>query len=406
MAVGTEVAHPVNILDGVSKVPVAVSSKEKERGATVDNSVEDVVAAISSTSCSLTEAPLASIAEGAPISEETQPVTDNKVDAGMSEVKNECGNVFATREYVPEYRSGGSAERGIRRSMEDAHVCVDDIGDKTGSPGAFYGVFDGHDGEAAAYYVKEHLLQYILDDASFPTDAAEAVKNAYLELDRKFLDACRLDDSLSSGTTVLSALLQGRKLLVANAGDCRAVLCRKGVAKVMSRDHDPEVEKCRIESVGGYVEDGYVNGQVTVARAIGDWHMQGLKEAGREGPLSAVPEIESITLSEEDEFLVMGCDGLWEVFTNEGAISFARKQLQRHNDPELCSRELVVEALRRNSQDNVTVIVICFKADAPPPLVVLERRTTVRNFCIQKMLTVQEGINIAQASVSERRCAV
>lgn len=63
-----------------------------------------------------------------------------QVDAGMSEAKNECGNVFATREYVPEYRSGGSAERGIRRSMEDAHVCVDDIGDKTGSPGAFYGV--------------------------------------------------------------------------------------------------------------------------------------------------------------------------------------------------------------------------------------------------------------------------
>lgn len=79
MAVGTEVAHPVNILDGVSKVPVAVSSKEKERGATVDNIVDDVVAAISS--CSLTQAPLATIAEGAPISEETQPVTDNKVSS-------------------------------------------------------------------------------------------------------------------------------------------------------------------------------------------------------------------------------------------------------------------------------------------------------------------------------------
>lgn len=195
---------------------------------------------------------------------------------------------------------------------------------------------------------------------------------------------------------------------MANAGDCRAVLCRKGVAVPMSRDHDPSSawEKSRIESVGGYVVDGYVNGQVTVARAIGDWHMQGLKEVGGEGPLSAMPEIQSMVLGEEDEFLLMGCDGLWEVFTNEGAISFARKQLQRHNDPELCSKELVVEALRRNSQDNVTVIVICFKADAPPPLVVLERRTTIRNFCLKKMLTVQEGINIAQASASERRCAV
>jgi len=75
-------------------------------------------------------------------------------------------------------------------------------------------VFDGHDGEAAAYFVKEHLLRVILEDASFATAAEEAVKNAYLEVDKQFSDACRLDDSLSSGTTVLSALLQGRSVNV------------------------------------------------------------------------------------------------------------------------------------------------------------------------------------------------
>lgn len=79
MAVGTEVAHPVNILDGVSKVPVAVSLKE--RGAAGDNSVEvaaeteaNMVAAI--TSCSVAEihpGSLPSIAEVC--MDETQPVT-------------------------------------------------------------------------------------------------------------------------------------------------------------------------------------------------------------------------------------------------------------------------------------------------------------------------------------------
>ena len=73
-------------------------------------------------------------------------------------------------------------------------------------------MFDGHDGEAAAYYVKEHLLPFILGDASFPTAVEEAVKNAFLELDKKFSEACRLDDSLSSGTTVLTAFLQGRSV--------------------------------------------------------------------------------------------------------------------------------------------------------------------------------------------------
>lgn len=76
--------------------------------------------------------------------------------------------------------------------------------------GNLFQVFDGHDGESAACYVKEHLLPFILRDASFSSSVEDAVKNAYLELDKEFLEACRLNKSLSSGTTVLTALLQGR----------------------------------------------------------------------------------------------------------------------------------------------------------------------------------------------------
>lgn len=206
--------------------------------------------------------------------------------------------------------------------------------------------------------------------------------------------------------TALTIGLFFRNLIVANAGDCRAVLCRKGRAVPMSVDHDPTslLEKKRIESAGGYVSDGYVNGQVTVTRALGDWHMQGLKEVGVAGPLSAEPDIKSLVLSEDDEFLIMGCDGLWEVFTNEGAISFARKQLQQHNDPAECSRKLVDEALSRRSQDNITVITICFRADAPPPLV-LERRSTVRkSFSLGSMKSLQKDLDFIQAPSCERRC--
>jgi protein phosphatase 2C family protein 2/3 len=71
-------------------------------------------------------------------------------------------------------------------------------------------VFDGHDGHSAASYVKMHLLNSILKDASFSTSAEEAVKNAYLKLDDEFAEAWKQDNSFSSGTTVLSALLQGR----------------------------------------------------------------------------------------------------------------------------------------------------------------------------------------------------
>jgi serine/threonine protein phosphatase PrpC len=64
----------------------------------------------------------------------------------------------------------------------------------------------------------------------------------------------------------------GNKLVVANAGDSRAVLCRRGQAVEMSRDHKPmdEDERARIQKAGGFVQEGRVNGSLALSRAIGD----------------------------------------------------------------------------------------------------------------------------------------
>lgn len=169
-----------------------------------------------------------------------------------------------------------------------------------------------------------------------------------------------------------------RTLLVANAGDCRAVLGKRGRAVELSRDHKPSCrsEKIRIENLGGTIFDGYLlggtifdgypNSQLSVARAIGDWHMKGSK--GSISPLTPEPEFQEVRLAEEDEFLVIGCDGLWDVMTSQCAVSMVRKELMEHNDPERCSRELVQEALRRDSCDNLTVVVVCFSTDPPPQI--------------------------------------
>ncbi|PKI33605.1 hypothetical protein CRG98_046004 [Punica granatum] len=63
----------------------------------------------------------------------------------------------------------------------------------------------------------------------------------------------------------------GRLLVVANAGDCRAVLCRRGKAIEMSRDHKPVCAKERkhIGAFGGYVYDGYLNGQLKAILSLG-----------------------------------------------------------------------------------------------------------------------------------------
>lgn len=157
-------------------------------------------------------------------------------------------------------------------------------------------------------------------------------------------------------------------MVVANVGDCRAVLGRRGRAFELSKDHKPNCssERTRIERLGGVIYDGYLNGQLSVSRAIGDWHMKGSK--GSAVPLSAEPELQEIELAEEDEFLIIGCDGLWDVMSSQCAVTTARKELMLHNDPERCSRELVREAFKRNSCDNLTVIVVCFSTDPPPPI--------------------------------------
>ncbi|KAL4572623.1 hypothetical protein LXL04_019403 [Taraxacum kok-saghyz] len=286
-------------------------------------------------------------------------------------------------QYSPIFRSGSCSEIGPKPYMEDEYVCVDNLREHVDAQqdntlhGAFYGVFDGHGGVDAASFTKRNILEFILEDSSFPKAVKIAVKNAFAKVDHALADTRSLDNS--SGTTALTALILGRNMLIANAGDSRAVLGKRGRAIELSTDHKPSCssEKQRIEKLGGVIYDGYLNGQLSVARALGDWHMKGPK--GSDGPLSAEPELEEVKLCEEDEFLIIGCDGLWDVMSSQYAVTIVRKELMVHNDPEKCSRELVKEASKRNSCDNLTVVVVCFSGDPPPKIEVpkINRRRSI-----------------------------
>lgn len=293
-------------------------------------------------------------------------------------VKPNLGAENHDADFVPIVRSGAWADIGFRSSMEDVYICADnfmsDYGLKnaTDGPNAFYGVFDGHGGKHAADFACYHLPRFIAEDEDFPVKVERVIASAFLQTDSAFAKACSLDAALASGTTALAALVVGRLLVVANAGDCRAVLCRRGNAIDMSNDHKPmcSKERKRIEASGGYVYDGYLNGLLNVARALGDWHMEGLKGSGSDGgPLSAEPELMTRQLTEEDEFIIIGCDGIWDVFRSQNAVDFARRRLQEHNDPVMCSKDLVDEALKRKSGDNLAVIVVCFQSEPPRNLV-------------------------------------
>ncbi|KAF8034212.1 hypothetical protein BT93_C0483 [Corymbia citriodora subsp. variegata] len=323
------------------------------------------------------------------------------VKTKMSDISDDSISGVWSRvsEFLPVIRSGACADIGFRKSMEDVYVCVDDfvrdygLTNMTDGPNAFYGVFDGHGGKHAADFACYNLLRYIIKDEDFPREIEKVVSSAFLQTDAAFAEACSSDAALDSGTTALAAIIMGRSLIVANAGDCRAVLCRGGTAIEMSRDHKPicTKEKKRIEASGGFIYDGYLNGQLSVARALGDWHMEELKS--REGgPLSAEPELMSMDLTEEDEFLIMGCDGIWDVFRSQNAVDFARRRLQEHNDPVMCCKDLVDEALKRKSGDNLAAVVVCFRPD-PPPNLVAPRSRVHRSFSADGLREIQSYLN-------------
>ncbi|AQK41934.1 putative protein phosphatase 2C 47 [Zea mays] len=286
------------------------------------------------------------------------------------------------QQFVPNIRSGSFADIGPRRYMEDEHIRIDDLSAHLGSmlvcplPSAFYGVFDGHGGPDAAAYMKRHAMRFLFEESEFPQasqvdevyleSVESCVRRAFLQADLALADD--LDISRSSGTTALTALVFGRQLVVANTGDCRAVLCRKGVAMEMSRDHRANhvEERERVAASGGYIEDGYLNGVLSVTRALGDWDMKA-PGASASAALIAEPEFRRATLGEDDEFLVMGCDGIWDVMTSQHAVSLVRRGLRQHDDPARCARELVMEAKRLETADNLTVVVVCFAPEMGSP---------------------------------------
>ncbi|WOK96857.1 putative protein phosphatase 2C 27 [Canna indica] len=296
-------------------------------------------------------------------------------DADKSHMERICENSTAVNSrqmsFVPVIRSGEWSDIGSRPNMEDTHVCIFDLAKKFGHHRdenviSFYGVFDGHGGQGAAHFVRDTLPRVIVEDADFPLELEKVVARSFKQTDSQFAKTCLLQSSLSSGTTALTAMIFGRSLLVANAGDCRAVLSRLGAALEMSKDHRPccNRERQRVESLGGYIDDGYLNGQLALTRALGDWHLEGMKETGEPGgPLSAEPELKMVTLTKEDEFLIIGSDGIWDVFTSQNAIDFARRRLQEHNDAKLCCKELVQEALKRGASDNLTAVMVCFHSE-------------------------------------------
>jgi len=144
------------------------------------------------------------------------------------------------------------------------------------------------------------------------------------------------DPGNDSGCTAVVALLVGRELYVANAGDSRCVVCRDGKAIEMSYDHKPEdePERQRINKAGGRVtQDGRVNGGLNLSRAIGDHAYKTNKELPlSEQMISPVPDVKKLTIDpEKDSFVLLACDGIWNSLSSQETVDFISTRLNKKN---------------------------------------------------------------------------
>ncbi|XP_013778235.1 protein phosphatase 1L-like [Limulus polyphemus] len=303
--------------------------------------------------------------------------------------------------------SEGSASvyalQGRRPRMEDRFSVLVDKKNNI----SLYGIFDGHGGEPAAEFVKENLfknllpkLQNVLQQpgiskiSQFLTDRIEKttekdddedeeeekdsnrqhssfavstisvtsvfsrlITEEILSVDKQLLTRAKAARSVA-GTTALVTLVYDNHLIVANVGDSRGVISdNKGNAIPLSFDHKPQQlkEHKRIKEAGGFITfNGVwrVAGILATSRALGDFP---LKERNL---ITAEPDILTFNLSDlQPRFMVLATDGLWDIFTNEEAVTYISEHL---DEPFLGAKSLATQAYVRGSLDNVTVLVVNF----------------------------------------------
>ncbi|KAL3269981.1 hypothetical protein HHI36_009036 [Cryptolaemus montrouzieri] len=197
--------------------------------------------------------------------------------------------------------------------------------------------------------------------------------------DMEFTNNMKVGPGSDSGCTAVVAVLKDEKLWVANAGDSRCVVCRKGKAIEMSFDHKPEdePERNRIVKAGGRVTmDGRVNNGLNLSRAIGDHAYKLNTELGpREQMITALPDIKTLELNlEEDEFMILACDGIWNFMSSQEVVDFIRPKIQENREKlsSICE-ELFDHCLAPNTMgdgtgcDNMTAIIIQFKPNKKRP---------------------------------------
>ncbi|KAI4095479.1 MAG: hypothetical protein Q9206_006530 [Seirophora lacunosa] len=272
---------------------------------------------------------------------------------------------------------GVSAMQGWRISMEDAHAAVLDLQAEdlekdfqAATPEkrlSFFGVYDGHGGDRVALFAGENIHKILAKQEAFKKGNYEqALKDGFLATDRAILNNPKYEEEVS-GCTASVGLISKTTIYVANAGDSRSVLGVKGRAKPLSFDHKPqnEGEKARICAAGGFVDFGRVNGNLALSRAIGDFEFKKSADLSPEQQIvTAFPDVIAHNISDDDEFLVIACDGIWDCQSSQAVVEFVRRGIAEKQALSKICENMMDNCLSPSSEtggvgcDNMTMVVV------------------------------------------------
>lgn len=262
---------------------------------------------------------------------------------------------------------GACEMQGWRLNMEDAVIHNMSFDTDT----SLFAVFDGHGGKEASQVVKDNFEKILKEDENYTNkDYEKALYDAFMKTDeflgstegKKQMKAVALQNPESKsplmkllsggeeaktpedrseesfmldskGCTANVVLIKDNEIFCANAGDSRCVLASEGKAIDLSDDHKPdnEVERNRIIKAGSEIVDGRVDGNLNLSRSLGDLkHKQKPGLSPEEQPITCAPDLKRRTIKPTDDFIVMACDGIWEVKSSQDIVDFVYERIRKN----------------------------------------------------------------------------
>eukprot|EP00397_Hematodinium_sp_SG-2012_P029926 GEMP01031655.1.p1 GENE.GEMP01031655.1~~GEMP01031655.1.p1 ORF type:complete len:405 (-),score=111.52 GEMP01031655.1:823-2037(-) len=279
-------------------------------------------------------------------------------------------SIVVERAGCSKLRCAVATTQGWRCSHEDSHVMVQPPPSSSAHEAPFlFSVMDGHGGDEAALEMKTLFPAHMdvstlsnIEDPSIVTELQTRFKSADAKLRTK------LDIHCSAGATCTSALVSPSgesgiwNVTFANAGDSRSIVIRTDGSFVATEDHKPEnaVETARVEQAGGFVSNETggpyrVDNNLAVSRAFGDFEYKDIHAPAEAQKISCVPEVTEGIKCKDGDFVLLCCDGIYDVMTNEECVQFVLNH--DHSDLGMLCADLLKLVLSKDSRDNCSAMI-------------------------------------------------